>query len=257
MDSMKRGTTIIIVIIIALIGGCATSRIDPNYTYSSAYLTITQLRDTPQRHYDNYKKYIHNGTAYVIVHPAYYDFFHKKGKHPIDEYVHRFISKQTKIERDFIANAIHNEELVLFILPGKWYSKEYVTYINDLTRGSESILFMESRNAGSGALHQEDIKALSDFFKEIGVTNVIVGGGYIGRCQNNVYARLSEMFGTEHVAIAPEISSFSPSDVSPAIIKMFTADGGIMEPKVISSFIRTFNTDKDNETITIRNLPLQ
>lgn len=219
-------------------------------------LKAKYLRDITQDEYFHYKKYLDNGLAYVMVHPGYYRFFHKRMKDLKEEspLIHEYMISQTREEAEFLRQVSSERKLVVLILPGKEYPDEYLNYLNDIIIDGESVLYLKSVKINSGKLSPSDRSKLAVFFESIGAKQVIVGGGYVGRCQEKVYTTLLKKLGEEKVAIAPEISSISPNDLSDATVKMFTKQDGSLDFRVISAFIRNGGAKTLNKRANIRNL---
>jgi hypothetical protein len=245
-------------IMLLVITGCATTG---NYnsetgTDETGVLRARYLRDITQGEYFHYRQYLDDGTAYVIVHPGYYQFFHRKIQSLKDEspLVHKYMLTQLKEEENFIRRLSKERKLIVLVLPGKKHPQEYIDYLNRSISEGESIVYLKSIKTNSGKLSSGDRKRLKDFFEKIGVGQVIVGGGYVGRCQEKVYTTLLKELGEDRVAIAPEISSISPNDLSDATVKMFTSADGTPDFRVISAFIRNGGAKTLNKRANIRNL---
>jgi len=247
-----------LVLLVALISACATGTGGERYTHSSRMLTIKGVRDIPQSEYNDYRRFVADGNAYVIVHPAYYLFVHNRKNPSGDPVVEDFMMQQIRAEREFISHAARDRHLTVIVMPGMWHSRLYIDYLNGITGGSESVLYVNSASRNSGDLASQDIDRLRALFDAAGVENIIIGGGYIGRCQSQVYRKLSQVFGYEKVAIAPEISSFSPSDISVATIRMFMAEGNRINPRVVTAYIKNNRMKKISRHTNIRNIsPLE
>jgi hypothetical protein len=219
-------------------------------------LKARYLRDITQGEYFHYRQYLDEGAAYVIVHPGYYQFFHRKMEKMKDEspLVHKYMLTQLKEEERFLRELSKERKLIVMVLPGKKHPQEYINYLNENISGGDSVIYLQSIKTNSGKLSPADRKRLSEFFERIGVRQVIVGGGYVGRCQEKVYTTLLKELGEDKVAIAPEISSISPNDLSDATVKMFTSADGTPDFRVISAFIRNGGAKTLNKRANIRNL---
>ncbi|HDO22776.1 MAG TPA: hypothetical protein ENH38_09450 [Nitrospirae bacterium] len=232
------------------------------YTFSSDNFNIRKLGDIPRSEYNNYKKFASDGNAYVIVHPAYYVYIQNGSDQGIDNdnmdnIVKNFMIGQVRKEREFITAAAKTGKLVLLVIPGKWYSRAYIDYLNTITAGAQSVIFIESKSRNSGRISKNDLVKLKDFFLNLGVTNIVIGGGYVGRCQDHVYQRLSKAFGYDTVAIAPEISSFAPSDISAATVKMFMPSGSLFDFsfRVMTTYIKNNKGNNHNLHPNVREIP--
>ncbi len=244
--------------LLLVLNGCATtgSYNEKTGTSEPGVLKAKYLRDITQGEYFHYSQYLDDGTAYVIVHPGYYQFFHRKMQRLKDEspLVHKYMLTQLREEKSFIQRLSKERKLIVLVLPGKKHPREYIDYLNRSISEGESIVYLKSIKTNSGKLSSVDRQKLKEFFEKIGVGQVIVGGGYVGRCQEKVYTTLLKELGEDRVAIAPEISSISPNDLSDATVKMFTSADGTPDFRVISAFIRNGGAKTLNKRANIRNL---
>lgn len=140
-----------------------------------------------------------------------------------------------RVGRNFLEFKSAEQKLVILILPGdyKKYSiyrykdgpDEYARYINDVTNMSESILYFESKKPNQGQLIDEDLNTLIDFLHKIGATSIMLGGEYIGRCEEDLFKQLSETIGsTIGIEIVPELSPVSPDDMNKEMTDLLTPD---------------------------------
>ncbi|MDA8174304.1 MAG: hypothetical protein M0018_06910 [Nitrospiraceae bacterium] len=222
---------------------------------SYSRLQIKDLMKVPPAQYASYKKYLDEGSVYIIVHPAYYVFFSGPqlvtgDDPPVENAVERFLSltpdsgkmavlqAQERNMRDFLAYAAMRKKLVLLILPRAyrlqpgynyygWYD-EYTRYINQVAGGSSSVLFLESSSSSRGYLTKKDRAVLLDFLAAIRPERVLLGGGYVGRCQEEFYQDLTGKYGAKGVYLVPEISDISPTELKDGIAtRLLRASGGI------------------------------
>jgi len=205
-------------------------------------LAIPRLNDISPERYQQYRKYVDNGAAYIFVHPSYYPFFHakkprtlRKAYEPDESIVDLFLhstadsaiiqleQEQQRNEKKFIEYLTTAEKLVILVLPRNYshssnygYAKsrdEYARYLNGIANGSPSILYMESESSSSGRLLSDDLIPLLLFLETVGAKTVLIGGGYVGRCQKEFYQYMTN-FAPGDYSIVPEISTFSPTDLS-------------------------------------------
>ncbi|OGW27048.1 MAG: hypothetical protein A2X59_00800 [Nitrospirae bacterium GWC2_42_7] len=217
---------------------------DPRWIdWSYKGLGLTKLNNIPSEKYSDYAKFIDNSSVYIIVHPAYYVFFHNKKplikrgranylssivdlffKENYDKSVIKVMQMQLRNEKAFIEQMTTENKLVILILPKnspshKYYSytselDEYARYINEITNASPAALYIESDSSTNGKLSINDLVLLLSFLSKTEVRNLLVGGGYVGRCQDEFYGFISDHSLAFNYYIVPEISSFSPSDLS-------------------------------------------
>jgi hypothetical protein len=222
-------------------------------------LLVRKLNNINAKEYRKYREYLDGGVVYIIVHPAFFPFFHFPGKvPPIDKdaflpkenVVERFLSlkppdaefallqMQERRTRDFFEFMSTREKLVIVVVPrhynrykGYKYRKdydEYTRYLNEITNFSESIIFAESRSPNRGYLTDEDGIRLMEFLLSINAKSIYVGGGYIGRCLEDFYTLLTEEFGPEDIYIVPELSDISPLELTKKMAKtLLTPEGDI------------------------------
>jgi len=213
-----------------------------SWAYSK--LNIRKLNDIPSGSYGEYTKYIDsNKSVYVFVHPSYYLFFHSKKpqvtrdplnlrdsivdvflKEPPRKSVMQLEQEQQRNEKNFLEYLTMDEKLVILLLPrnyrtaGNYTYKnsndEYARYLNEIANGSPSILYMESESASVGRLLSEDLIVLLSFLEAIGAKSVLIGGGYVGRCQKEFYSYVTKYSFGSNYFIVPELSTFSPEDIT-------------------------------------------
>lgn len=219
-------------------------------------LQIRGLNTIPEKDFANYAKYLENEAAYVMVHPAFFTFFHTSDKlsrsggdfFSIKNVVEKFIEipstsprltvlqAQERRMRDFIEFKSTQKKLLIIVLPknyqnfsGYVYKKgldEYTRFLNEITNGSESVIYVQSKSANRGYLGDEEMHRLMEFLLSINAKRVLVGGGYIGRCLEGFYVELSEEFGGDGVYVVPELADISPKEINPTFaMKLLRPDG--------------------------------
>jgi hypothetical protein len=214
------------------------------------------VSEIPQSAYFHYKHYAVDGKVYVMVHPGYYLYFQKKKLSPdtASKDLLDFFEEQIRTEREFFLLARENSELVVIVLPGKKLKKSYISYINRLTGGADNFLYIYSRNRRTGDLPSSEEEALESFLKSIGVKEVIIGGGYVGRCESRTYRDLLSMKGIS-IALSPEISFFSPNDITEATVRMVRNPDGTLNISVLNRLVQNvFMKQRANLKANIKNL---
>jgi hypothetical protein len=212
------------------------------------------LRNIPQEEFSKYAKYINNNTAYVIVHPFYYQFFRKSRAKKISPEIHKFMLLQVNNEKNFFSYAIQNQKLVILVMPGNSFSNDYIEFMNDLTRGNDSIIYVSSKNKNSGNIIKEDLEHLNSFFQKLEINDVMIGGGYVGRCQEKFYSIISKTLGQENVAIVPEVSTFSPYDLTLATVKMFLTSEGLININAVNHYIKHSDNKIIENNMNLKNM---
>ncbi|MBI5634727.1 MAG: hypothetical protein HZA15_14755 [Nitrospirae bacterium] len=229
-------------------------------------LNIRKLNDIPSVSYGEYAKYIDSSkSVYIIVHPSYYLFFHSRKsqvtrdpldlkdsivdvflKEPPRKAVMQLEQEQQRNEKNFLEYLTMNEKLVILLLPRNYRAAnsyafkksndEYARYLNEIANGSPSILYMESESASVGRLLSEDLIVLLSFLEAIGAKSVLIGGGYVGRCQKEFYGYVTKYSFGSNYFIVPELSTFSPEDITENTARSFI-DNGRIDLKASSEFV--------------------
>lgn len=251
-----------------------------SWAYSK--LGIRKLHDIPQSSYGEYAKYVDsNKSVYIFVHPSYYLFFHSKKpqvtrppldlkdslvdlflKEPPKKAVTRLEQEQQRNEKNFLEYLTMDEKLVILLLPRNYRTTnsytymnsndEYARYLNEIANGSPSVVYMESESASVGRLLSEDLVVLLSFLEAVGAKSVLIGGGYVGRCQKEFYSYVTKYSFGSNYFIVPEISTFSPEDVTEIAANGFFENDQI-NLKASSEFI----LNKTPSNTNLQHLPPQ
>ncbi len=216
---------------------------------NSAYerFMIKALSEINEEDYPSYARYLDNGSVYIIVHPAYYTFFQRPLSPLEDESLstenelERLLSEknyspktalikaQERALRDFLEYASTTKRLVILVLPGgyrnyagykfKGLRDEFRRYINEVTNESHSVIYLYSKRPNRGLLGEKDLARLLKFLTAVRPKNILIGGGYLGRCVEDFWRTL-EPFYPDRLYLVPELIAISPSDMG-----MFQAYG--------------------------------
>jgi hypothetical protein len=211
---------------------------------------IKSLDEVAESDYRNYRQYLDGGTLYVIVHPAYFVFFHSQDflrpvENPAEAFLNdwvyskdlRFLQEQERALRDFLDITSTRKRLVILILPGQYrdyhgyvykdFQDEYARYINSVTNSSESVLYLYSEKPFKGNLPKESKQQLVRFIEAVNPDRTLIGGGYFGRCVGEFLKDLTDSIDIdkEKVMVAGEISEFSPDDLQLLDLDGFLKDG--------------------------------
>lgn len=206
-------------------------------------LKIVSLDQIPEDKFGDYKKYVNNGSAYVIVHPSYYVFFHNYGskkvvverpnwdfsKNIVDIFIENYPAGKSNIlkkmkeserrERDFIKKASSRGRLVILVLPPDYLNHpeypyrrldEYARYLNEVTGDSPSVIYIDSESYKRGYVTFDTLPRLNRFLQAAGVRSLLLGGGYVDLCLKDFYEGAVNLKEIEKVEIIPEISTESP-----------------------------------------------
>lgn len=207
-------------------------------------LKIPSLDEIPEEKFIEYKKYVNNGTAYAIVHPSYYVFFHnydKKAKvviersrgdyskNIVDMFIDDYPVGKNKIlkqmkeserrERDFLKKASSRGRLIILILPPDHnnhpeypYRKldEFARYLNEVTGAAPSVVYVESESYKRGSMTFDTLPLLNRFLQTVGVKTLLLGGGYVDLCLKDFQDEAASLKDIEKVETIPEICTQSP-----------------------------------------------
>jgi len=218
---------------------------------------IKDLASIDEGDYGRYVRYLDEGAAYIIVHPAYYTFFHDdtlsqeylsgvSTENAMERFLSesaysaksRLIKAQEKQIRDFLEYMSTDKKLVILILPRdyadfpaykfKEEKDEYMRFINEVTNGSDSVIYLYSKRPNRGTLAEKDRRKLLKFLYVIKTREILLGGGYVGRCIEDFYKDIEQYYSYEKLYLVPEITAISPADVSSGTASdMLNSDGTI------------------------------
>jgi hypothetical protein len=258
---------IIYLLFVLMIPVCcsSTDRINVPFEINKPELNINNLNDLPK---DLYIDISEKTNAYIIVHPSYYIFMDEKPffikperkrsivvsfleNHNLDKSSFiRLMKVYERNEMNFITSATRDKKLVILVLPGSYYTSNkyvykdpliedpYAAYLNEVTRNTASIFYLETVSATSGQISEQDASVLITFLRTIGTTNVYIGGGYVGRCQEEFYKILARIWPRENLALIPEISAFSPDDIKESTSQLFLTSNMNINERAIDYAIR-------------------
>lgn len=214
-------------------------------------LKIRKLTDLKPDEYAGYRQYVPSvgevKRVYFIVHPAYYVFFANTMPFvskediqgfPTKNLVERFyetasysdldmnlevMQEQERALRDFLEVMSSQKNLVILVLPkdaNKHFSygykdgiDEYVRYLNEITHGSESVLYLESADYAFGTIDDQDMNTLSAFIKEMNANTLLLGGGFVGRCMNSFFESMEKKFRVDTMFVMPEVTAIASVDI--------------------------------------------
>lgn len=186
---------------------------------------------------------IHRGAdVSIIVHPAYALFFDKPIESDCRSPKCALLDLQIESEARFIALNAEKGRPTILVLPADpiveaEFPHIYSAYLNRLTSGSSSVYAVFSKTSSSGALDRDDMLALYGFLSGIEAPRVMIGGGYIGRCQKEFYTQLTTYFSRSKVYLVPEISVISPADISDRDAVDIANDISNRQYKAVRSFM--------------------
>jgi hypothetical protein len=258
---------------------------NPNWVASSyRQFLIRELADLDERDYADFGKYLDEGDLYIIIHPAYYAFFDAESSSFLEPLpgeaqpnaLQQFLQSQTfsskgrlmqaqeRMLRDFLEYASTAKKLVLLVLPGDYTEAsayrygdgrdEYRRYINEVTNESESVLYLFSKRTSTGSLRPADKKRLLKFLSAVSPRKVLIGGGYLGRCVGELWKDIREGYPQDNIYLVPEITAWSPSDVSSDDASAFLRPDGSLDLEKFSAAAEQKNMKTQKPNLPVRNL---
>jgi len=155
----------------------------------------------------------------IMVHPAYSLFFREENRSAYTEAKYDLLKFQLDNEARFISEIAKTDNVLILVLPGNFLKESiaplsYTYYLNAAAGEGASVYYISSESWTSGALSTNTIVTLYGFLQKIGASRMLIGGGYIGRCQREFFIQVSSYVDNVKAYIVPEISSISPDDVS-------------------------------------------
>lgn len=155
----------------------------------------------------------------IMVHPAYSLFFREEHRSTYSAAKYDLLKFQLDNEARFIGEIAKSDNVLILVLPGN-YQKDslaplsYTFYLNSSTRSRPLVYYIDSETSSSGLLNTDTMVMLYGFLQRVRADKVLIGGGYIGRCQREFYNQITTYVDKIPAFIVPEISSISPDDVN-------------------------------------------
>lgn len=235
---------------------------------ASQRILLRSLEDIPQSDYKRFRDFLDDGVMYIIVHPAYYFFFHEDPANSFDvkeirTFIERdaftrtdlFLREQEKALRDFLEITSTRNRLLLFVLPGnyreymgykyRYGEDEFARYINEVSNDSKATLYLYSEKPNRGMLSRESKDILLSFIKAVNPDKIILGGGYLGRCLEDFYRQLSPLMKDGQVEIEPWISAMSPEDLKYFDLGDLVKDGHL-DMSLMKDLHKNYSSTKNN-----------
>lgn len=228
---------VLILVILAVISGCATGNgpsspvsagpagsvvsvgpfgdILESYAPTGEPLHVKELpRSSPRAQ----RPVADASDVYIIVHPGYGVFFQDlvKEKHAESKYL--LLHKQFENEAAFLTSRAASGATIILVLPGNFMTESvapesFVSYLNKTAKGP-SVYYMTSKTSNSGHIDKDVMIDLFAFLKSVKAERIMIGGGYVGRCQGEFFSELTSYGSAEGTYIVPEISTISPVDIT-------------------------------------------
>lgn len=216
------GVLLFVLVVAALLpAGCAPEVHDRRF---SALLerypaTDEQLRIRPLSASTTLPPQLRDKPVTIIVHPGYALFFREERRSTYSAAKYDLLEYQLSQEARFLAEKSRSGDPLILVLPGNYARdsiapRSYITYLNAATIGSPSVFYILSETSHSGDIPLETTVLLYDFLRNARASVVLVGGGFIGRCEKEFHSQLTTYVENIVPYIVPEISSVSPDDIS-------------------------------------------
>ncbi len=228
MNQRVRAAGFILILITLLLSGCVT--VDPPGSLAGRFFDTVnrypakgeRLRVEPLTA-ASLRSFKGDGAqdVYLIVHPGYALFFRDQKRSNYSDVKFQLLMRQFDNEERFIRDASRSRNIVVLIIPGQYDTEmpapdTYTAYLNAVTEGSSSVFYLYSESVSNGNIPTSAMVDLYRFLQGLKVKRVLIGGGYIGRCQREFYAELTAYYQNAGSYIVPELSTISPEDVSDA-----------------------------------------
>lgn len=157
--------------------------------------------------------------VFIMVHPAYSLFFRDANRSQYPEAKYALLSRQFNNEARFIREAAGADKILILIIPGNYATRSsaplsYISYLNTTAGSGQSVFYLTSESASNGSISMNDMVELYHFLNRSKAGKVLIGGGFIGRCQREFYNQLTLYYNQRTAYIVPEISTISPDDIS-------------------------------------------
>lgn len=155
----------------------------------------------------------------IMVHPAYSLFFREEKRAKYSDAKYELLARQFEDESRFISDSARAGKIVILIVPGSYEiqspaPRAYTSYLNTTAGKNISVFYLFSETSSSGTISMNEMVNLYRFLAQVKATRVLIGGGYIGRCQREFYTELTSYFQAAPSYVVPEISTISPEDIS-------------------------------------------
>jgi hypothetical protein len=176
-----------------------------------------------------------------MVHPAYSLYFRNGSTAKYSEAKYALLTKQFENEARFITEASQSGKIIILIIPGNYQTESvaplsYTSYLNTVAAGP-GVFHVYSESSGSGTISMNDMVDLYRFLQGVKAGKVLIGGGFIGRCQREFYNEFTTYVEKDLSFIVPEISTISPDDISDAEARAILESIQRQDYRPVRSFI--------------------
>ena len=212
----------LLVVLFAAGAGCAPPAMEKRFTDllerypgSDEPLAITPLSKAKA---DELPAWSRGGDIVIMVHPGYSLFFRSRERNIHSETKYDLLKLQMDAEAASIRKMAASGQPLILVIPGNYQRDSvapgsYVHFLNTLTNNSPSVYYITSESANSGGLSTDTMVMLYRYLTGMGVGRVLIGGGYVGRCEREFHNQLLTYFDDIRFFVVPELSSVSPDDV--------------------------------------------
>lgn len=157
--------------------------------------------------------------VFIIVHPGYSVFFNNEKARQYAGARFRMLELQFMNESRFIAEQARSGNIVILIIPGNYRIDSvsplsYLSYLNTFASAGQPVFYLLSETSSNGTIATNDMVNLYHLLQTMRASKVLIGGGYVGRCQKEFYSQFTSYYGLSQTYIVREISTISPEDVS-------------------------------------------
>ncbi len=155
----------------------------------------------------------------IMVHPGYSLFFRSRERNLHSEVKYDLLKFQLDSEAESIRKIVQSGHPLILVIPGNYQRESvaplsYTFFLNSLTEGGTSVFSIFSESASSGTLSTDTMVTLFRQLQAMRVDRILVGGGYIGRCEREFYNQLATYLDNIPSFIVPELSLVSPDDIT-------------------------------------------
>ncbi len=157
--------------------------------------------------------------VFIIVHPGYSVFFNNEKTRRYTGARFRMLELQFMNESRFITEQARSGNIVILIVPGNYRADSvsplsYLSYLNTFASAGQPVFYLLSETSSNGTIAMNDMVNLYHLLQTMRASKVLIGGGYVGRCQKEFYGQFTSYYGLSQTYIVREISTISPEDVS-------------------------------------------
>ena len=157
--------------------------------------------------------------VYIMVHPGYGVFFQSRPGETDGDAKYLLLNQQFENEIEFISSKAASGATMILVLPGQFETegvapRSFISYLNKTAGIGPALYYMTSKSTNSGNIVADDMINLATFLLGVKAERIMVGGGFIGRCQKEFFNELTSYLSKNIVYIVPEISTISPEDIS-------------------------------------------